>query len=163
MDYPLPIDAAGRTVLVILCLSFLRHEGVFWLISLLTLRIQPFAWLDECARFGPLRLAEHCAIVIVRAGVGLFLLTLILLWTLYALIRLGDDLATAPALAILGSSMAIASCWAMCHRRPAVDVSLTRLTAPSGDLHPPSGPGGNGRTHRRFSGTASIGQSREHA
>jgi hypothetical protein len=116
MDYPLPIDAAGRSVLVILGLGFLRLEGAAWLRGLLPGgRIRP-SWLDECARITPLQLAERCSVGVLRAVGGLSLLVLILLWSSYALVRLAEDVAAAPAAAILGAALGIVACRAVCPR-----------------------------------------------
>ena len=139
MDYPLPIDAAGRTILVILCLDFLRLEGVIWVHVLLGSCMHLFARLESCARFDPLRLAARRSLAILRAVGGLSLLVLIFLWSTYALIRLAEELAMAPALAIFGGSVGIGSWWAIFHRAPRADLALHRLAAPPDDLNSGSG------------------------
>lgn len=118
MDYPLPIDAAGRTVLVILGLGFLRLEGAAWLRGMRPgRRVRP-SWLEECARAAPLRLAEWCSLAVLRAVGGLSLLVLILLWSAYALFRLAGELAASPAPAILGAALGIVACRFVCPRGP---------------------------------------------
>jgi hypothetical protein len=118
MDYPLPIDAAGRTVLVILGLGLLRLEGAAWLRGLLHGgRIRP-SWLEGCARDTPLWLAELCSLAVLRAVGGLSLLVLIFLWSTYALVRLAEELAAAPVAAILCAALGIVTCRVVCPRGP---------------------------------------------
>jgi hypothetical protein len=118
MDYPLPIDAAGRTVLVILCLGFLRLEGPIWVRRLLGSCIHPLAWLERCASIHPLGLATRCSLALLRAAGGVSLLILIALWSAYALVRLAEELEAAPALAILGGVLGILACRVVCPRGP---------------------------------------------
>jgi hypothetical protein len=115
MHYPLPFDAAGRTVLVLLCLAFLRSEGEYWLRGLVGWRIPRSLWLEDCARFGLHRVATRCSLALAR-GVGrLALLIAMVLWSAYALARLTDDLAEAPALAVLGGLLGIVTYRMVCH------------------------------------------------
>jgi hypothetical protein len=118
MDYPLPIDAAGRAVLVILGLRFVRIEGAAWLRGLLPGGRRRPSWLEDCARFTPLQLAERCSLAVLRAAGGLSLLVLILLWSAYALVRLAEEVAAAPAAAILGAALGIVACRVVCPRGP---------------------------------------------
>jgi hypothetical protein len=118
MDYPLPIDAASRTVLVILGLGFVRLEGAAWLRVLLPCGRIGGSWLEECARITPLQLAERCSLGVLRAVGGFSLLVLILLWSAYALVRLAEDLAAAPAAAILGAALGIVACRVVSPRGP---------------------------------------------
>jgi hypothetical protein len=115
MQYPLPIDAAGRTALVTLCLAFLRSEGAFWLRGLLGWRIPHSLWLEHFARFGLRRVATQCSLALVRAAGHLALVITIVLWSAYALARLADDLAAEPALAVLGGTAGILICRAASH------------------------------------------------
>jgi|SRR5262245_45135589 hypothetical protein len=110
MHYPLPIDAAGRTVLVILGLAFLRCEGAFLVGGLLGLRVRPCAWLDDCARFGPGRAAGRLSIAVARGVGGISLAIVFVLWVLYALARLADDFAVSPTLTAVGSSLGVILC-----------------------------------------------------
>jgi hypothetical protein len=118
MDYPMPIDAAGRTILVILCVGFLRLEGPIWVRGLFGSCIRPSAWIESCTRIDPVRVETRCFLAILRAVGGVSLLALIALWSTYALLRLAEELAAAPALAILGSSLGIVACRVLCPRGP---------------------------------------------
>ena len=115
MQYPLPIDAAGRTSLVLLGLAYLRCEGSFWLRGLLGWKVSRSLWLEDCARYGLRRLATRWSLALVRAAGRLTLSITIVLWSAYALDRLADDLAAAPALAVLGGSLGIVTCRVVCH------------------------------------------------
>src|SRR5262245_54550697 len=110
MQYPLPFDAAGRTVLVLLGLAFLRTEGAYWLRGLVGWRLPRSLWLEDCARFGLHRVAMRCSLALVRGAGRLALLIVMLLWSAYALARLIDDLTEAPALTVLGGSLGIVTC-----------------------------------------------------
>lgn len=110
MDYPLPIDAAGRTVLVVLCLACLRCGGSSWLGGSLRRRARPSAWLDEYARFGAGRASRRLALALARAIGGLGLAAVLALWVLYALARLADDFAASPARSAVGSALGAFLC-----------------------------------------------------
>jgi hypothetical protein len=110
MEYPVPIDAAGRTVLVILCLALLRFEAGSWLAGLPRLRIRPSAWLEHCARFGFCRTARRLGFALVR-GLGVLALAIVCsLWAVYALARLADDFAASPTPSAVGSALAAILC-----------------------------------------------------
>lgn len=115
MTYPVPIDAAGRTALVFLCLALVRSEGASWIRSVLVRTIPRSLWLDDLARFGPARVAAHCSLALLRAAGRLLLSTMMVLWSAYAVTRLAYDLAEAPALAVLGGLLGIATCRVVCH------------------------------------------------
>ena len=118
MDYPLPIDAAGRAVLVILGLGFVRLEGAGCLRGLPPGGRRRPSWLADSARFTPLQLAERCSLAVRRAVGGLSLLVLILLWWAYALAHLAEEVAAAPAPAILGAALGIFACRVVSPRGP---------------------------------------------
>jgi|SRR5262249_4339695 hypothetical protein len=115
MQYPLPFDAAGRTLLVFLGLAFLRTEGAYWLRGLVGWRVPRSLWLEVFARFGLHRVATRCSLALVRGAGRLALLIVMVLWSAYALARLIDDLSEAPALTVLGGSLGIMTCRRVCH------------------------------------------------
>src|SRR5262245_55230168 len=115
MQYPLPFESAGRTMLVLLGLAFLRSEGAFWLHSLVGWRIPRSLWLEDCAKFGLHRVAMRCSLALLRGAGRLALLIAMVLWSAYAFARLVDDLKESPALAVLGGSLGIVTCRLVCH------------------------------------------------
>jgi hypothetical protein len=115
MQHPLPFDAAGRTVLVLLGLAFLRSERAFWLRGLVGWRIPRALWLEDFATCGLHRVATPCSLALVRGAGRLALLIAMVLWSAYALCRLSHDLAEAPVLTVLGGSLGIVTCRMVCH------------------------------------------------
>jgi hypothetical protein len=109
MEYPIPIDAAGRTALIILALAYMRVEGAHRLRRLRACHPGPWGWLDAIGQLGVRRALRRWTLQATPWCVVAVVLVVALVWSAYDAWRLWGDFARDPFRTFLGCSLAVAA------------------------------------------------------
>lgn len=111
VDYPLPIDAAGRTALILLTLGLFRVHGAALLSRAGASRPRRAGWLDTVARLGLRRSVRRWTVRAAPPCFSLLVIAAASAWSAYAALALAGDFADGPFEAALGCSLAGLAAW----------------------------------------------------